>query len=180
MPDSVHLEILHTPLLNLQMIPDFIVWLDEAIGQISIYRVTDHLPVEGLVLYPLPVDERSDGNLQRHLAIRRLLQERFPVVKVEYSFITLCVEGDDGLKGTGSVRTAHCHLNSFTTADTQQKVERGDVLRYRDVAVVGIDGGQVVAQLHIVGGRRAGCQQHEQQKRIEQFHHIAGAWSLSK
>ena len=61
--EGVYFKVLHTALLDLHMVPYLIVGLDEAIGEVGVYPVADHLPAEGFVLFPCAVDECRDGNL---------------------------------------------------------------------------------------------------------------------
>ena len=64
MTDSFHLEVLYTTLLDLDLIPYLIVGLDETISEIRIHLVADNVPLEGLVLYPLPVDQSRDDDVE--------------------------------------------------------------------------------------------------------------------
>ena len=106
--EHARVEILQIPLLDFQVIPDFETGLDAPVGQIRIDPVADNVPLERLVLYPLPIDKGCDSDIER-LAGRRGHQ-LFPVVKVE-----------DGLVATGIDDDIACfHFDSLAVLTEQE------------------------------------------------------------
>ena len=57
MPNGTDIEVLHTTLLDLEMVEYLVVGLDKAIGQVGIYLVADDMPLKRPVLDPLAIDK---------------------------------------------------------------------------------------------------------------------------
>ena len=143
MPKGVGLKVLYTALLNLYLVPDFVVWLYQAVGEIGINLILDDLPSEGLILNPLVIDKGRNGNLYRLACILR--KHVLPVINIKDNFITFGIDGH-----------LPCpHLDGLTIS-TKQEIERGDILRDGNIAVVRVDRRQVIALLHVLWSRSAG------------------------
>ena len=140
---GVHIEVLQTALLDLDLVPYFVVRLDEAIGKIRIDLILDHLPLERLVFSPLSIDEGSNGDGQRLAS--RLLHQRLPIVDIEHSLVAFGIQR----------QFANPYLDSLATLVADQEVQRSNVLRDGDVAIIRIDRGQIAAFLHVFRGWRA-------------------------
>ena len=139
---GVHVEILHTTLLNLNLIPDFVIRLYQAIGQVRVYLVLHHSPGERFVGCPLSVDKCSHLDAQFLACV--LLHERLPFIQIEDDLIALGMDGD----------VSNLDLNGFAVC-AQQEVQWCDILRDGHVAVVRIDRRQLTALLHVLWSRRA-------------------------
>ena len=90
--ESIRLEILYATLLNLYIVPDFVIRLDETISKIRINLICYDLPVEWSVLNPLPV--RQGCNSHFNTLSNRLFHEFFPIVDVEDCFVTFGINDD--------------------------------------------------------------------------------------
>ena len=154
MSECIRLEILHTSLLYLHVVPDLIVGFDEAIGEIGIYLVCNDLPMEGLVLYPPPVDEGRYRDV--NLLSCRLFHQRLPVVDVKDGFVATGMDGE----------TPCLNLDGLTVG-AQQEVQRGDVLWDGHLAVVWVDRWQLVALLHILRCRGTGDAKGQYRQEID-------------
>ena len=143
---GVHIEILQAALLDLDLVPYLVVWFDQAIGEIRIDLIFDHLPLKRLVLSPLSIDESSDGDGQRLPC--RLLHQCLPIIDVE-----------DGLVASGIQRQfANPDLDSLATVVAQQEIQWSDVLRDGNIAIIRVDRRQIILLHDILGCRYTGGQ----------------------
>ena len=141
-PKGVHVEVLHTTLLDLNLVPDLVIRFYQAIGQVRVYWVLHHSPGERFVCCPLSVDKCSHLDAQFLACV--LLHERFPIIQIEDDLIAFGIDGD----------VSNLDLKRFAVC-AQQEVQWCDVLRDGYVAVVRIDRRQLTALLHVLWSRRA-------------------------
>ena len=159
--DGLHVEVLQVALVKSELAVEFVGGFDETVGEVAVDGLLGHGESVGGELHPASVAQGVEGDGE--VAAFGGLEQAAPLqgVKAEFAVAARCRQD----LTAAAFHAAH----KFRTFGLHLDVERGDVGRYDNVAVVRVDACRLLYRCALFGdaGFRsgAGCKENGQQER---------------